>query len=262
MIRLSDRVRLVRAPNPGPMTLDGTNTYLIGDGEDLLLVDPGPAGDGHLDAVRVAVAGARVACVLLTHHHPDHDAGAAEFADAFDAQVLAFAPPADVLVADDASVGGHSVFVRAIHTPGHASDHLCFFLEEEDALFSGDHVLGRGTTAIVWPNGDMAAYMASLERVRALGANTIHPGHGPVVENPAAVLDEYVAHRLRREAQIVSVLTAGPATPKELVARIYTDVDPKLHRVAELSVRAHLAKLAHEHRAVADGDRWTFRGSG
>jgi glyoxylase-like metal-dependent hydrolase (beta-lactamase superfamily II) len=259
VIRLSERVRLVRADNPSPMTLEGTNTYLVGDG-DLLIIDPGPDDAQHLHAVRETVGDAHVTAILLTHRHHDHSDGARTFAEAFDAHVAAFGGPdylAEVSVADGARVGGRGTFLTAVHTPGHASDHVCFVLEEENVLFSGDHVLGRGTTIIAFPDGDMAAYMASLQRVRELKPQRIFPGHGPIVDDPERVLDEYVEHRLMRERQVVEALRHGPGTPMDLVERIYTDVDPKLHAAAEFNVRAHLDKLAHEKRAREDDDLWS-----
>jgi glyoxylase-like metal-dependent hydrolase (beta-lactamase superfamily II) len=241
------------------MTLEGTNTYLVG-GHDLLLIDPGPAAAGHLEAVAEAVGAASVTAILLTHKHPDHAGDAALFAERFDAQIAGFAPPAEVPVADGARIGGHDVFLTALHTPGHAGDHVCYVLEEERALFSGDHILGRGTTVIAWPDGDMHAYMASLERLRSLDLDRIFPGHGPVIEEPGAVIEEYIEHRLMRERQIIEALSGAPGTPADLVERIYTDVDPVLHPVARMSVRAHLDKLARENRARADGETWRLTG--
>ncbi|MCA1831977.1 MAG: MBL fold metallo-hydrolase [Actinomycetota bacterium] len=255
MKQLSERVRVVLAPNPSPMTLEGTNTYVVGD-RHVLVIDPGPAKDGHLEAVRDAVGDASVTAILLTHKHHDHAEDAALFAETFDAQVVGFSRPAQVLVDDGARVGGHDQFLYAIHTPGHAADHLCFVLESEKVLFSGDHVLGRGTTVIAWPDGDLRAYMASLERLRHVDIERIFPGHGPVVENPMPVIEEYIAHRKMRERQILDALNDRPGTPAELVRRIYTDVDPVLYPVAEMSVRAHLDKLAWEGSARAEGERW------
>jgi len=259
VIRLSDGVRLVRAPNPSPMTLEGTNTYLVGDGDTLLLIDPGPTSEEHLAAVRDAVADAHVAAILITHRHYDHAQAARAFADAFDAQVAGFGGPDDtveVSVEDGARVGADGVFLTAMHTPGHAGDHLCYVLEEERAVFSGDHVLGRGTTVITWPDGDMGAYLEGVRRLQAVAPARIYPGHGPAIEDPAPVLTWYLEHRLDRERQIVDAMRAGPGTPAELVERVYTDVDVSLHRIAEMSLRAHLAKLAGEGRATEEGDRW------
>lgn len=259
MIRLSERVRLVRANNPSPMTLEGTNTYLVGAGQDLLILDPGPSDALHLDAVREAVGDARVTAILLTHRHYDHSQAAHEFAREFDAQVAAFGGPdefAEVPVADGARVGGHGVFLTAVHTPGHAHDHVCYVLEEERVLFSGDHVLGRGTTIIAFPDGDLGAYMASLERVQSIAPVRIFPGHGPIIDDPMPVLAEYTEHRLMRERQIIDALANGPGTPMDFVKQIYTDVDPKLHTAAEFNVKAHLDKLLKEGRAAEEAGVW------
>jgi glyoxylase-like metal-dependent hydrolase (beta-lactamase superfamily II) len=253
---LSERVRVVLAPNPSPMTLEGTNTYLVGDARSVIVIDPGPSDDGHLASIAAAVAGAKVVAVLLTHHHIDHDESATRAAEMLDTTVASSAEPHQVAVKDGERFGGDGVFLTAVETPGHSSDHLCFLFEEERALFTGDHILGRGTTVVAFPDGDMGKYMASLERVRGLGAERFYPGHGPVVDNPAEVVTEYIEHRHMRERQVIDGLTAGPATPEELVERIYADVDPILHPVAAMSVRAHLAELAQRGRTVQDGDRW------
>jgi glyoxylase-like metal-dependent hydrolase (beta-lactamase superfamily II) len=255
---LSERVRLILAPNPSPMTLEGTNTYLIGDARSVIVMDPGPSDDDHLASIRAAVADEFVVAVLLTHRHPDHAEAAERCAAMFDTVVASSSPqvPHDVAVVEGARFGSDDVFLTPISTPGHSSDHLCYLLEEEKALFTGDHILGRGTTVVAFPDGDMGAYMASLERVRELGVERYYPGHGPVVENPAEVVVEYIEHRRMRERQVIDGLEAGPATPEELVARIYTDVDPVLHPVAAMSVRAHLAELAQRGIVVQDGDRW------
>lgn len=241
------------------MTLEGTNTYLLGDGGTLLLIDPGPTSEEHLAAVRTAVGDARVAAILLTHRHYDHAQAARAFADAFDAQVAGFGGPDDVVdvpVADGARVGAEGVFLTALFTPGHSADHLCFVLDEERALFSGDHVLGRGTTVITWPDGDMGAYLDGVRRIQSLAPARIYPGHGPTVDDPAPLLAWYLEHRLDRERQILEAMHAGAATPAELVERVYTDVDASLHRIAEMSLRAHLAKLEADGHAAPDGDRW------
>lgn len=255
---LTDRVRMILAPNPSPMTLEGTNTYLIGDDRSLIVMDPGPNDDGHVASIEAAVAGADVSTILLTHKHIDHAEVAERCAVLFDAPVASnagAARPQDRAIAEGDRIDG----LIALATPGHSSDHLCFVLEAERTLFSGDHILGRGTTVVAHPDGDMAAYMASLERLRVLDLDRIFPGHGPVIAEPRAVIDEYIEHRFMRERQVVDGLDAAgePVTPEELVARIYADVDPVLHPIAAMSVRAHLAKLAREGRAVQDdGERW------
>jgi glyoxylase-like metal-dependent hydrolase (beta-lactamase superfamily II) len=256
---LSDRVRVILAPNPSPMTLEGTNTYLVGGAGGLIVIDPGPNDDGHIASIRAAVADAEVVSILLTHHHIDHDEAAVRAAEMLKTKIASSASAerqGETPVRDGERFGGAGVFLKAVATPGHSSDHLCFLLEEEQALFTGDHILGRGTTVVAFPDGDMGAYMASLERVQKIGAKRFFPGHGPVVEDPAPVVTEYIEHRRLRERQVLDGLEAGPATPEELVARIYVDVDPILHPVAEMSVRAHLAELAQRGRTVQDGDRW------
>ena len=254
---LTDRVRLILAPNPSPMTLEGTNTYLIGDDRSVVVMDPGPNDDAHLASIEAAVADADVSTILLTHKHIDHAEVAERCAELFDAPIASNAGasrPGDRAIVEGDRVDG----LLAVATPGHSSDHLCFVLEGERTLFSGDHILGRGTTVVAHPDGDMGEYMESLERLKQFELDRIFPGHGPVIADPRAVIDEYIEHRLMREAQVVDGLNAAgePVTPEELVARIYADVDPVLHPVAALSVRAHLSKLAREGRAVQDKDRW------
>lgn len=258
--RLSERVTLVLAPNPSPMTLDGTNTYVVGTERTVIVIDPGPHDDGHFERVRAAIGDAEVAGVFLTHWHGDHAGGVRAFATQVDAPIGSWSPltetaPLEIPLRDGERAGAGDVFLAAIHTPGHASDHLCFWLEEERALFTGDHVLGRGTTVVAHPDGDMSSYLASLAKIRDLDAARLYPGHGPVIDDPATIVDGYIAHRLERERQ---VLDAMPGTPEQLVAVIYSDVDPVLHPVAAMSVRAHLAKLAREGRAREQGgDVWT-----
>jgi glyoxylase-like metal-dependent hydrolase (beta-lactamase superfamily II) len=256
---LSDRVRVILAPNPSPMTLEGTNTYLVGDADGLIVIDPGPNDDRHIASIQAAVADADVVSILLTHHHIDHDEAAARTADLLGtgiASSVAAGRDGETQIADGERFGGAGVFLEAVATPGHSSDHLCFLFDEEHALFTGDHILGRGTTVVAFPDGDMGAYMASLERVKDLGAERFYPGHGPVIDEPTPVVTEYIEHRRMRERQVLDGLEAGPASPEELVARIYVDVDPILHPVAAMSVRAHLAELARRGVTVQDGDRW------
>jgi glyoxylase-like metal-dependent hydrolase (beta-lactamase superfamily II) len=259
--RLDALTRLVRAPNPSPMTLEGTNTYLLGaqGAGEVVVVDPGPDLLDHRRAVddALAEADAAVVAVVLTHHHSDH-AEAAGWADEWGAALYAFTPrlvpgPA-VALADGAQLQRGGMTIEAVHTPGHASDHLCLRVVETDAVLTGDHVLGRGTTVIAWPDGDMAAYLASLERLATLGAAVLYPGHGPVVDDPQSRVAEYLAHRREREEQVVAALRAGAATPAEVVAAVYAEVDPVLHPVAERSVRAHLAKLVAEGRVRDAGE--------
>lgn len=255
-LRLDELTTVVRAPNPSPMTLEGTNTYLLGApgcGE-LLVVDPGPDLLEHRRAVEGAAADrdAAIVAAVVTHHHADH-AEAAAWAEDWGVPLLAFTP-ALVPAAEAAPLRDGDVVRRAgiavegVHTPGHSSDHVCLRMAETGAVLTGDHVLGRGTSMVAHPDGDMADYCASLRRLAAIGAPILYPGHGPVVDDPGSVVTAYLEHREERERQILAGLAAGDRTPAGLVARVYADVDPVLHPAAERSVRAHLDKLAAEGR--------------
>ena len=252
---LDELTSVVLAPNPSPMTLEGTNTYLLsapGSGE-VIVVDPGPDLAAHHEAVDAAIGARAVVAVVLSHHHVDH-AEAAGWAVQWGAEVFAFSPElvaADVSVLhDEQRLDRAGVVVTAIHTPGHASDHLCLRVHATDAVLTGDHVLGRGTTVVAWPDGDMAAYMASLERLATVPATVLYPGHGPVLDEPARTVRQYLDHRREREAQVLAALAAGDETPAQIVARVYADVDTALHPAAQRSVRAHLDKLAAEQRVL------------
>lgn len=258
---LDELTTLVLAPNPGPMTLEGTNTYLLGapGSGEVLVVDPGPDEEAHRRAVERAAAGrdAELVGVVLTHHHPDH-AAAAGWAARWGVPLWAFDPglldAAAEALGDGARVDRAGVRLEAVHTPGHASDHLCLRVAETGAVLTGDHVLGRGTTVVAWPDGDMAAYLASLERLKGVGASALLPGHGPVLTDPAGAVEAYLAHRREREQQVLDALAAGCASAAEIVARVYADVDPALHPAAERSVLAHLDKLEREGRVRRSGD--------
>jgi glyoxylase-like metal-dependent hydrolase (beta-lactamase superfamily II) len=253
--------RLV-APNPGLMTGPGTNTYLLGEG-DLVVVDPGPDDEAHLEAIE-AVASARsgrIRYVAVTHTHPDHAPGAASLAAATGAVVLGFGErPGFVpegVVADGDVVAAGGSRLRAIHTPGHASDHLCYLEERTNILLSGDHIMGGSTVVIAPPDGDMAQYMDSLQRLLAIDPPiaAIAPGHGPLMTDPPGVINGYIAHRMARETAILDALQRRrEATVAELVADVYTDVPAALHPIAAHSVWAHLRKLTDES-LVATADR-------
>jgi glyoxylase-like metal-dependent hydrolase (beta-lactamase superfamily II) len=255
-VELARGISVLVAPNPGLMTGPGTNTYLVGTG-DVIVVDPGPDDAVHIERIVEAGAG-RIRYVVATHTHADHAPGAAPLAAATGARVLGFRAWAgfepDGLLADGDVVAAGGRRLRALHTPGHASDHLCYLEETTNILLSGDHVMGGSTVVIAPPDGDMAAYLASLRRVRALDPPlaAIAPGHGPLLTDPKGVVDEYIAHRLAREGSIFSALVRrGTAAAADLVADVYTDVPAVLHPVAERSVWAHLRKLAAEDRIVA-----------
>jgi len=261
--RLDDVTSVVLAPNPSPMTLEGTNTYLVGAAGTgaVVVVDPGPDDADHRAAVDAAARERDVAigAVVLTHHHPDH-AEAAGWAVQWGAPLWAFAPhlvPGDArAMTDGATVRVGGTTIEAFHTPGHASDHLCLRVRETGAVLTGDHVLGRGTTVVAWPDGDMTAYIASLRRLATLPATVLYPGHGPALRDPARVIAGYLAHREERERQVLDALAAGDRTPGAIVARVYADVDAALHPAAERSVRAHLDKLEAEGRAVQHEGIW------
>jgi glyoxylase-like metal-dependent hydrolase (beta-lactamase superfamily II) len=241
IVQLSRLVRRITAPNPSLMTGAGTNTYLVGHGE-VTVIDPGPDEPQHLNDVAGGVHGERIVRILLTHGHPDHAPGAAPLARLTGAAVLAFREP----LRDEEVLSGGGATIEALHTPGHTADHLCFFLHEEQALFSGDLVMSGSTVVIVPPEGDMTAYLGSLERLRQRDVVRIYPGHGDVIDSPRTVLDEYIAHRLMRERQILDALREGPARIADLVRRIYAAVPASLHPWAAHSVHAHLLKLKAE----------------
>ena len=222
----------IRAPNPGPLTLDGTNTYAIGG----TVVDPGPDDEGHLEAV---LAAGPVERIILTHRHPDHASGAGRLSELSGTPVLAY---------DDGLGDGDEVApgLVCVYTPGHASDHVCFWHPESGTLLSGDLIAGRGSIMIAPPDGDLAAYMASLERVRELSPARILPGHGPEVTEAVAKIEGYLAHRREREQMVISALEEGASTVREVVMLAYRDTPPEMHPYAELAARAHLAKLGRD----------------
>jgi glyoxylase-like metal-dependent hydrolase (beta-lactamase superfamily II) len=247
------RARCVLAPNPSPMTLDGTNTWVIAEpgSAQAVVVDPGPDNESHLRRVydQVTAAGQRVARVLLTHSHPDHAEGAATFATMTGAPVLA-ADPAHQLghegLAPGDTISASGCEIRVVATPGHTTDSVCLHLPADHALLTGDTVLGRGTTVIA-SDGNLADYLASLDRLRALTdqaeLTALLPGHGPVLADPAATLDYYISHRRERLAEITAALDAGDRTTAQIVARVYADVDRSLWPFAAWSVRAQLEYL-------------------
>jgi glyoxylase-like metal-dependent hydrolase (beta-lactamase superfamily II) len=262
-------VELLLAPNPSLMTGAGTNTFLVAETAahaGCVAIDPGPDHDEHL--ARVVEAAERhggLHAILVTHGHPDHVKGAAHLRELTGAPVIAFSaegvPQADATLADGQTFLVGTRTLRALHTPGHRFDHLCFLLEDSGALFAGDLVAGEGTVVIIPPEGDLLDYLASLRRLRALAGHPpdapalrlILPAHGPEIVAPHALLDEYLAHRQMREEQILAGLAQGPRSVDALVAAIYADVDPRLHPMAAQSVMAHLLKLEREGRAAREG---------
>ncbi|MFI7463032.1 MBL fold metallo-hydrolase [Nonomuraea sp. NPDC049646] len=236
------------APNPSAMTLDGTNTWVIGT-RDTVVVDPGPDDEAHLLRVRDHLGERRVTQILLTHGHADHSGGAKRFAELVDAPVRALDPRhrlGDEGLGDGDVITVDGLELHVYGTPGHSFDSLCFWLPQDRAMLTGDTVLGRGTT-IIAQDGGLGDYLRSLDRLRAaaegLGARALLPGHGPVLPDPIAALDGYIAHRRQRLDQIRAAQARGARTPQEVVEIVYADVDRSLWPAAEVSVRAQLDYL-------------------
>jgi glyoxylase-like metal-dependent hydrolase (beta-lactamase superfamily II) len=249
-------VEAILAPNPSLMTGPGTNTYVITDesvGGTGVVIDPGPDIEEHLQAI-AAKTRPGLSAILITHGHPDHLGGAARLRALTGAPILAWSqqgsPPADDTLADGQSILVGQRRLRALYTPGHRFDHLCFLLEDSSALFAGDLVAGTGTVVIAPPEGNLAEYLDSLRRLAGLDLKLILPAHGPAIAQPQGLLQGYISHRNQRELQVLAGLAEGPATLDALVERIYADVDPKLHGMAALSLTAHLYKLENEGRVV------------
>ncbi|MCA1656687.1 MAG: MBL fold metallo-hydrolase, partial [Actinobacteria bacterium] len=240
---ISPLVRRIVAPNAGPLTGPGTNTYLVGV-DEVVVIDPGPDDAGHVDAI-VGCGSDRIRWIVVTHAHRDHWSAAAALAERTGGRVHGYAAgegfAPDILVGEGFELEATEFRLLTLHTPGHTADSLCFLLEEERMLFSGDTVLDGSTAMVAPPGGDMTAYLASLERLaaRRLRLRSIAPGHGALIDDPAARLAEYLAHRRRREEQIVAALEGGLTTIDDLVASIYAGVDPALHPAAAATVHAH-----------------------
>ena len=270
---LSPLVRRVLARNPSPFTFTGTGTYIVGQGT-VAIIDPGPADPAHLDAVAQAVAGERVSHHVITHTHRDHSPGAIPLRARLGGAIVGCAPLAladdgpradagfdpdyapDRVLADGDAIAGDGWTLRALHTPGHTSNHLCFALEEEAALFSGDHVMGWSTTVVAPPDGDMAAYMASLKRLLGRADRRYYPTHGAPVDEPQRFVKGLIAHRRQRETQILGQLSAGPRAIEPMVEQMYASVDRRLWPAAGRSVLAHLLDLEARGAVVRAGDEW------
>ncbi|MNX37070.1 Hydroxyacylglutathione hydrolase [compost metagenome] len=269
--QVSPLIQRVIADNPGPFTFTGTGTYIVGrdmPGARVAVIDPGPEDEAHLHALLRAVKGRTVSHILVTHTHRDHAPLSRALAEAVGGAPILAAKPhgptvhasdaidqaamdedddadfkADIILSDGDRIEGDGWTLEAMATPGHASNHMAFVLREENALFSGDHVMGWSTTVVAPPDGDMTAYMDSLDRVLARGFSTLWPTHGPAITQVAPFLKAYRHHRLEREAQIMARLAAGDETIAEMVPALYAAVDPRLWPAASLSVLAHLIAL-------------------
>ena len=253
-VALAAGVARVTAPNTGMMTGPGTTSYVVGTSE-VAVVDPGPDEPSHIDAL-VEAGDGRIRWIVVTHTHPDHAPAAAQLSERTGAEVIGFGPrdgfEPDRSVGEGFELSGDGFCLRALHTPGHASNHLCWLLLGEQILFSGDHVMQGSTVVIAPPDGDMGQYLASLGRLLELDPSlrAIAPGHGSLLTTPQAVVKGILAHRVEREASVLRALeAAGHAAVDDLVGTVYADVDEERHPVARSSLWAHLRKLAAEGRA-------------
>lgn len=242
------------APNPGPFTGPGTNTWVVGDQSEVVVIDPGPQDVSHEGAITAAVADRHVAAVIVTHTHSDHAPLANPLAREFGAPALGHAAgpefEPDERLFDGAEVAFAGSLLHVLHTPGHADDHLCFRMNA--VLFTGDHIMG-GSSVMV---DDMGPYLASLERLRKLPFDRLYPGHGPEIDNPAEVIDWYLAHRRQREAEVLSAVREGAGTVGEVVETVYAEVDSALYPLARRNVYAHLRKLADDGLVQVQGGEW------
>nr|MEA2799600.1 hypothetical protein [Phenylobacterium sp.] len=272
--QVSPLIRRVVANNPGPFTFTGTGAYIVGHGE-VAVIDPGPDLPEHLDAILKAVAGERVTRILITHHHSDHSPLAGPLKAATGATIYGCAVAGhevedtgevkmeaghdhdfrpDVSLCGGGEVSGPGWTMEAIPTPGHTPNHLCYALKEENACFTGDHIMGWSTTVITPPDGDMTDYLASLEAIRARNFTTLWPTHGPPIREVAPFIDAYIEHRQERIDQILNALKAGPGRIKDLVPRLYADVDQRLWPAAARSMLAGIIHLVRQGKIATDGE--------
>ena len=258
-------IRRLVAPNPSFMTGPGTNTYLLGESR-IAVIDPGPAIESHVENI-IELAGAPVTWILVTHTHPDHSPGARLLAQITGAELIGRPPPEgpqqdatfspDYFLGDAETLETSEFVLEGVHTPGHASNHVCYLHTASNWLFTGDHVIDGSTVVINPPDGNMKQYIESLRRVRDLRCAALAPGHGDVITDPERAIDWIIDHRLEREAKVAAALAENPGlTTRELVPHVYRDVDKKLYRLAERSLLAHLEKLLEEERASLDDERW------
>jgi glyoxylase-like metal-dependent hydrolase (beta-lactamase superfamily II) len=265
---VSARVRRITAPNPGRMTGPGTNTYIVGEHE-LAVIDPGPPIDSHIDAL-VDICAGRLKWILVTHTHRDHSPGAVPLAERTGAELIGNIIPNDGFqdvsfntarpLAQDDTVGNDEFTIRALLTPGHVANHVCYLVEEDRLLVTGDHMMGGSTVVIVPPAGSMKDYIESLERMLNYDVEFVAPGHGDLIAQPADEVRRLIAHRLKREDKVAEALKQlAPSSVKGLVPTVYDDVDPAMHEWAALSLHAHLLKLEAEGRAVVADELWSLQ---
>ena len=262
---LAAGIRRIVAPNPSMMTGPGTNTYLIGV-EEVAVIDPGPAITRHVDDI-IDRSGGAIRWILATHTHPDHSPGVAALAARTGATVLGMPAPEgrqqdttfapDRILADGDVLESDEFRLEAVHTPGHASNHLCFRHGGLNWLFTGDHVIDGSTVVINPPDGNMQHYIESLEKCKRLGCAALAPGHGELIDDPVRAIDWIIDHRLAREAKVLAAVRANPGlTTRELVPHVYQDVAPHLYRLAERSLLAHILKLEADGAAARSDERW------
>lgn len=271
---LGPLVRRVLADNPSPFTSWGTQTYVVGAGADVAVIDPGPDLDDHLDAIIAAIGGARVSAIVCTHTHRDHSPASRPLKARTGAPIIGCAPlvlddsgpradasfdedyAPDRVLTDGERLEGDGWTLEAVATPGHTSNHLCYALPQAKALFSGDHVMGWSTTVVSPPDGDMAAYMASLEKLIQRDDAVYYPAHGDPVEAPQRFVRGLAGHRKQREGQILRLLGQTPQPIPAMVEKMYVGVDPRLHPAAGRSVLAHLIDLELRGMVTRNGDEW------
>jgi glyoxylase-like metal-dependent hydrolase (beta-lactamase superfamily II) len=267
-------VRRVLCGNPSPFTFTGTQTYVVGAGDQVAVIDPGPDEPEHIAALLATIGNAKLSAIICTHTHRDHSPACAPLAAATGAEIVgcaafsltddgprsdaAFDPSyaPDRVLSDGESVTGPDWTLTALSTPGHTSNHLCYALEQSGALFTGDHVMGWSTTVVSPPDGDMADYMASLALLQDRDDRVYYPAHGPAVENPKQLVRGMIGHRRQRENQIVKQLGDGVSRIEDMVPQMYKGVDQRLWPAAGRSVLAHLIDLEAKGRALREGDLW------
>jgi glyoxylase-like metal-dependent hydrolase (beta-lactamase superfamily II) len=274
--RTEPLVRRVLAGNPSAFTFTGTQSYVIGAGGEVAVIDPGPLEEDHIEALVAAIGSARVAAIVCTHTHQDHSPAAAPLAARTGAPIIGCAPfnivdkgpradasfdpsyKPDRVLADGERIAGEGWTLTAVATPGHTSNHLCYALEESGALFTGDHVMGWSTSVVSPPDGDMTAYMNSLQKLHDRTDRVYYPAHGPEVTNPRQLVRGMIGHRRQRENQILRQIEAGRARIPEMVPNMYKGVDQRLWPAAERSVLAHLIDLEGRGRVVRAGEDWAL----